>query len=94
MIQKKYLLFFQPNNKQTITHSHNPPFPTIIIKMTVEAPIVQKTQRPERVDIGDGLVMRWSTIKDSHNIADCMAEAFKVPYQFFFVLGTTRHDLM
>lgn len=45
--------------------------------MTVEAPIVQNTQRPERIDIGDGLVMRWSTIKDANNIADCMAHAFK-----------------
>ncbi|KAF9146764.1 hypothetical protein BGX30_009546 [Mortierella sp. GBA39] len=45
--------------------------------MTVEAPTVQKTQRPERIDIGDGLVMRWSTIKDRNNIADCMANAFK-----------------
>ena len=51
--------------------------------MTVEIPIIQKTQRPERIDIGDGLVMHWSTIKDVENIADCMAVAFKVPFTFF-----------
>ncbi|KAK3836259.1 MAG: hypothetical protein J3R72DRAFT_450858 [Linnemannia gamsii] len=46
--------------------------------MTVEiAPAIQKTPRPERIDIGDGLLMRWSTIKDTNNIADCMANAFK-----------------
>ncbi|KAF8948817.1 hypothetical protein BGZ47_002399 [Haplosporangium gracile] len=45
--------------------------------MTIEIPIVQKSQRPERIDIGDGLVMRWSTIKDTNNIAECMANAFK-----------------
>ncbi|KAF9905040.1 hypothetical protein EC991_002049 [Linnemannia zychae] len=47
--------------------------------MTVEiaTPAIQKTQRPERIDIGDGLLMRWSTIKDTDNIANCMANAFK-----------------
>ncbi|KAG0291904.1 hypothetical protein BGZ96_004705 [Linnemannia gamsii] len=45
--------------------------------MTVEIPSVQKAQRSERIDIGDGLVMRWSTRDDADNIADCMALAFR-----------------
>ncbi|KAF9379855.1 hypothetical protein CPB97_008709 [Podila verticillata] len=36
-----------------------------------------KPTRPERIDIGDGLIMRWSTKADAKNIADCMAECFK-----------------
>lgn len=60
--------------------------------MTVEAPIVQNTQRPERIDIGDGLVMRWSTIKDANNIADCMAHAFKVFCLFSFFFFYARYD--
>jgi hypothetical protein len=58
--------------------------------MTVEIPIVQMTQRPERIDIGDGLVMRWSTIKDANNIADCMSVAFKVPF-FSYIYLYTRY---
>ncbi|KAF9412193.1 hypothetical protein BGZ94_001113 [Podila epigama] len=33
--------------------------------------------RPERVEIGNGLIMRWSTPADVKNIADTMAECFK-----------------
>ncbi|KAG0090952.1 hypothetical protein BGZ93_009064 [Podila epicladia] len=36
-----------------------------------------KPTRPQRIDIGDGLIMRWSTKADAKNIADCMAECFK-----------------
>ncbi|KAF9313485.1 hypothetical protein BG003_005123 [Podila horticola] len=36
-----------------------------------------KPTRPERIDIGDGLIMRWSTKADAKNIADCMGECFK-----------------
>ncbi|KAK3816417.1 MAG: hypothetical protein J3Q66DRAFT_440849 [Benniella sp.] len=34
-------------------------------------------KRPERVDLGDGIILRWSTQDDTENIADCMAEAFR-----------------
>ncbi|KAG0221322.1 hypothetical protein BGX31_009994 [Mortierella sp. GBA43] len=34
-------------------------------------------KRPETVDIGDGIILRWSTKEDAENIADCMAEAFR-----------------
>ncbi|KAF9952873.1 hypothetical protein BGZ72_005857 [Mortierella alpina] len=34
-------------------------------------------QRPQRIDIGDGLVMRWSTQADAENVAGCLAEAYK-----------------
>lgn len=37
-----------------------------------------KEPRPERFDLGDGLVMRWSTTEDKDNIADCLADAFRV----------------
>ncbi|KAG0057453.1 hypothetical protein BGZ83_010021 [Gryganskiella cystojenkinii] len=33
--------------------------------------------RPDRIDIGDGLIMRWSTRKDADNVAGLMAEAFR-----------------
>lgn len=36
------------------------------------------TKRPQRIDIGDGLLMRWSTQADAENIAGCLAEVFKV----------------
>ncbi|KAG0209091.1 hypothetical protein BGX33_005833 [Mortierella sp. NVP41] len=48
--------------------------------MTVENTISVeefRTSRPNNIDIGDGLLMRWSTIKDGENIANCMAKAFK-----------------
>ncbi|CAO3572508.1 unnamed protein product [Mortierella alpina] len=35
------------------------------------------SKRPERIEIGDGLVMRWSTQADAENIAGCLAEVFK-----------------
>ncbi|KAF9571285.1 hypothetical protein EC968_000781 [Mortierella alpina] len=35
------------------------------------------SQRPQRIDIGDGLLVRWSTQVDAENIAACLAEAFK-----------------
>jgi hypothetical protein len=53
--------------------------------MTVEIPLVQKAQRSERIDIGDGLVMRWSISNDADNIADCMALAFRVILTQLFV---------
>ncbi|KAG9327241.1 hypothetical protein KVV02_002694 [Mortierella alpina] len=34
-------------------------------------------KRPQRIDIGDGLLMRWSTQADTENIAGCLAEVFK-----------------
>ncbi|KAF9932354.1 hypothetical protein FBU30_008334 [Linnemannia zychae] len=45
--------------------------------MTIEIESTQNTQRPQRIDIGDGLVMRWSTKKDADNIANSMAIAFR-----------------
>ncbi|KAI1313027.1 hypothetical protein EDD11_002768 [Mortierella claussenii] len=35
------------------------------------------TPRDKVVDIGDGLIMRWSTSADADNVADLVAEAFK-----------------
>jgi hypothetical protein len=34
--------------------------------------------RPERIDISDGLIMRWSTKADADNVGALLAEAFKV----------------
>lgn len=34
--------------------------------------------RPDRIDIGDGLLLRWSTKEDEANVADLMADIFKV----------------
>ncbi|KAF9378815.1 hypothetical protein CPB97_009312 [Podila verticillata] len=39
--------------------------------------VPHKEPRPERFDLGDGLVMRWSTKEDKDNIADCLADAFR-----------------
>ncbi|KAI1320492.1 hypothetical protein EDD11_000877 [Mortierella claussenii] len=44
------------------------------IQGPIDLPVQKRT---ERIDIGDGLVMRWSTRKDAQNVADCMAEAFR-----------------
>ncbi|KAF9375345.1 hypothetical protein CPC16_000775 [Podila verticillata] len=33
--------------------------------------------RPDRIDIGDGLLLRWSTKEDEANVADLMADIFK-----------------
>ncbi|KAF9157171.1 hypothetical protein DFQ26_009081 [Actinomortierella ambigua] len=41
--------------------------------MTVEAPAV----RTERIDLGDGLIMRWSTAADKDDIGELMAEGFR-----------------
>ena len=41
-------------------------------------------QRPQRIDIGDGLVMRWSTQADAENVAGCLAEAYKVYTHLLF----------
>lgn len=51
----------------------------------IKSSSVQKTifslkpgPRPERIDIGDGLIMRWSTKADADNVGALLAEAFKV----------------
>ncbi|KAF9272077.1 hypothetical protein BGZ74_005442, partial [Mortierella antarctica] len=31
----------------------------------------------ERFDLGDALVMRWSTKEGKDNVADCLADAFR-----------------
>jgi len=49
-----------------------------------------KPTRSERIDIGDGLIMRWSTKADAKNIADCMAECFKV---LVFSLSPSRRSV-
>ncbi|KAF9895745.1 hypothetical protein BX616_008922, partial [Lobosporangium transversale] len=47
-------------------------------KNYTQGPIAYPVQkRSQRIDIGDGLVMRWSTREDADNVADCMAEAFR-----------------
>ncbi|KAF9346240.1 hypothetical protein BGX26_002276 [Mortierella sp. AD094] len=38
---------------------------------------LRQEPRPERIDIGDGLVMRWSTPQDKDNLVDCLADAFR-----------------
>ncbi|KAG0011293.1 hypothetical protein BGZ80_000788 [Entomortierella chlamydospora] len=38
---------------------------------------LRREPRPERIDIGDGLIMRWSTPQDKDNLADCLADAFR-----------------
>jgi hypothetical protein len=76
------LLIKQPNVKNTLC-------PTTIqknIKRTSMAPetgsrgvgMPAPFKRPERVDLDDGIILRWSTQDDTENIADCMAEAFRV----------------
>ncbi|KAF9954440.1 hypothetical protein BGZ70_010552 [Mortierella alpina] len=37
--------------------------------------------RLERIELNDGLIMRWSTSADKENIAQCLAEAFR--YELF-----------
>ncbi|KAG0349414.1 hypothetical protein BG004_006443 [Podila humilis] len=44
--------------------------------MTLDTAVIKST-RPERIDIGDGLIMRWSTKDDVKNIAETMAECFR-----------------
>ncbi|KAF9932627.1 hypothetical protein BGZ67_004669 [Mortierella alpina] len=39
------------------------------------------TPRLEQIEVGDGLIMRWSTSADKENIAQCLAEAFR--YELF-----------
>ncbi|KAG0205534.1 hypothetical protein BGX28_002833 [Mortierella sp. GBA30] len=38
---------------------------------------LREEPRPQRIDLGDGLIMRWSTRADKDNVADCLAESFK-----------------
>ncbi|KAF9361624.1 hypothetical protein BGX26_001124 [Mortierella sp. AD094] len=44
-------------------------------KPTPTTAVPQK--RHERIDIGDGLIMRWSTRDDAENVARCLAVAFR-----------------
>ncbi|KAG0366822.1 hypothetical protein BGX24_003530, partial [Mortierella sp. AD032] len=37
----------------------------------------QLVPRPERFDLGDGLVMRWSTAEDKDALSECHAYAFQ-----------------
>ena len=34
--------------------------------------------RPDRIDMGDGLLLRWSTKDDEANVASLMADVFRV----------------
>ncbi|CAO3567937.1 unnamed protein product [Mortierella alpina] len=38
---------------------------------------LRKEPRTQRIDLGDGLIMRWSTCADKNNVGDCLAESFK-----------------
>ncbi|KAF9949020.1 hypothetical protein BGZ72_009101 [Mortierella alpina] len=38
---------------------------------------LRKEPRTQRIDLGDGLIMRWSTYADKDNVGDCLAESFK-----------------
>ncbi|KAF9978805.1 hypothetical protein BGZ73_000074 [Actinomortierella ambigua] len=42
--------------------------------MTIDAPVV----RPERFDLGDGLIMRWSTAADKDDLGELMGEGFRL----------------
>ncbi|KAF9357662.1 hypothetical protein BGX26_003337 [Mortierella sp. AD094] len=44
--------------------------------MTVEEFFPQTSQR-KTIDIGDGLIMRWSTKKDTHNVSNLVKDAFR-----------------
>ncbi|KAG0203949.1 hypothetical protein BGX28_003951 [Mortierella sp. GBA30] len=48
-----------------------------LVSSSNNSPDTYRKTRPERIDIGEGLVMRWSTRADQHNVASCMAEAFR-----------------
>ncbi|KAF9121408.1 hypothetical protein BGW39_010556 [Mortierella sp. 14UC] len=37
----------------------------------------QQVPRPERIDLGDGLIMRWSTAEDKDALGECLAHAFR-----------------
>ncbi|KAF9578393.1 hypothetical protein BGW38_005815, partial [Lunasporangiospora selenospora] len=39
--------------------------------------LVDTQDRSQRIEIGDGLVMRWSTRADADDVADCVGEAFR-----------------
>ncbi|KAF9432966.1 hypothetical protein BGZ76_010054 [Entomortierella beljakovae] len=39
---------------------------------------LRQEPRSERIDIGNGLIMRWSTPLDKDNLIDCFADAFRV----------------
>ncbi|KAG0356122.1 hypothetical protein BC939DRAFT_445776 [Gamsiella multidivaricata] len=45
--------------------------------MTQTSIHLQATPRDRTVDLGDGLIMRWSTKADSDNVAELMGEAFR-----------------
>ena len=51
---------------------------TTVVKMAPHPLKGEGHMRPEKIDIGDGLIMRWSTKKDADNVAGLMAEAFRV----------------
>ncbi|KAG0275434.1 hypothetical protein BGZ95_008798 [Linnemannia exigua] len=44
---------------------------------TVAAKLPQLASRRERIDLGDGLVMRWSTAEDKDALIECHAYAFQ-----------------
>lgn len=87
-----FLKLIQPRNSQDQGQDQPHRYPPTTtnpttITMTTDtqdiAPVTKgisptKPTRPERIDIGDGLIMRWSTKADAKNIADCMGECFKV----------------
>ncbi|KAF9584904.1 hypothetical protein BGW38_004747 [Lunasporangiospora selenospora] len=39
--------------------------------------LTEPVSRPNNIDLGDGLLLRWSTPMDAENIAGCLAEAFR-----------------
>lgn len=58
--------------------SKSPKQVSLLFPMRPAVSVPHKEPRPERFDLGDGLVMRWSTKEDKDNIADCLADAFRV----------------
>ncbi|KAF9197480.1 hypothetical protein BGZ49_002052 [Haplosporangium sp. Z 27] len=59
-------------------HSHQPPASTLKSFPMFPHPLSGETHmRPDKIDIGDGLLLRWSTKDDETNIANLMADVFR-----------------
>ncbi|KAF9992978.1 hypothetical protein BGZ79_002422 [Entomortierella chlamydospora] len=58
-------------------HSDQPSASTVANHPMFPHPLSgEACMRPDRIDIGDGLLLRWSTKDDEANIADLMADVF------------------
>ncbi|KAF9909617.1 hypothetical protein EC991_008275 [Linnemannia zychae] len=50
---------------------------TLSTSATATSKLRQTVPRPERIDLGDGLIMRWSTAEDKDALGECLAHAFR-----------------